>query len=333
VHDQAIRAFWQLWREQRHAIEAAIPAGTLREWVDAIASHVSAIHPDLDWEFGAGLRATHYLCLSGKGNPELRLLAERWRLAGPGDDAIFEFHAARPGDGYRPEAQLDFEGTAFPLSGFRVGIEEDGERERLHVQVFHPAFSLVHEPVRGLATYVALDSVLGEDETERWLGGVDLEDVPAPGAVDLGGLLEQVADLRRRATGERFVVLRRTLPSGAATFATVNRAIKRVDHLLLDTHWQAVIPLLDPTEEGLTTSEEAEELDQLEDDLLSRLGRDAVYIGRETQEGTRVLHLHATATGPAGARLEAWAAPLQAAGREVELRAALDPDWAALRRW
>jgi hypothetical protein len=333
MHDQAIRAFWELWREQRRAIEAAIPAGTLQEWVEPIASRVSAIHPDLDWEFGAGLRASHYFCLSGKGNPELRVLAERWRQAGPGDDAVFEFHAARPGSGYDPEARLDFEGTTFPLSGFRVGVEEDEGRERLHVRVHHPAFALVHDPVRGLATYVALDGVLGEDETERWLGGVDLEEAPDPGAIDLGALVERVADLRRRATGERFAVLRGTLPSGAVTFATVNRAIKRVDHLLLDTHWQAVIPLLDPTEDGLTTAEEAEELNQLEGDLLSRLGHDAVYVGRETQEGTRVLHLHAAATGPAGARLEAWAAPLQAAGREVELRAALDPDWAVLRRW
>lgn len=333
MHDQAIGAFWAFWREQRPAIEAAIPAHRLEEWVEPIAARASAIHPDLDWEFGPGLRARHYFCLSGKGNPDLRVLTERWRLAGPGDDATFEFHAARPCVGYDPEVLLEFEGTAFPLSGFRVAVEEDEGRERLHLRVHHPAFAQVHDPVRGYASYVALDTVLGEDEAERWLGGVDLEEALPPGALDLGGLRERVADLRRRATGERFAVLRGTLPSGAPTFATVNRAIKRLDHLLLDTHWQAVIQLADPTDDGLATSEEAEELNQLEDDLLARLGRDAVYIGRETQEGTRVLHLHAAAAGPAGPRLEAWAGLLLAAGRQVELRASLDPGWAVLHRW
>lgn len=151
--------------------------------------------------------------------------------------------------------------------------------------------------------------------------------------MDLGGLAERVADLRRRATGERFAILEGKLPSGAPTIATVNLALKRVDHLLLDTHYSVVVRLQEPTPAGLTTSQEGAELNAREDELLAQLGRDAVYIGHETREGTRVLHFHAAAGGPAGALLEVWAGQLSAQGREVELEARHDPGWDVLKRF
>ena len=66
---------------------------------------------------------------------------------------------------------------------------------------------------------------------------------------------------------------------GRPVFVTLNAALKRIDHLACDHHVAIDLALLDPTEEGLTTDEEAEQLNALEDELAPLLA-DAVYFGR-----------------------------------------------------
>jgi len=327
----AIEAFWRFWRESEASIEAAIEARAIEAWRDPIAERVGAIDGRLQWEFGPGRRARHYFCVSGYGDLEARVAAERWRAAGPGDGPSFEFHATRPSTGFDPSTLLRYEGTSFAMEDFRVEIERDDSRERLNLRIFHPSYAGSDPSVREGATWVALDGVLGEDEVERWIGGIERVGALPEGAGTLAALAAAVEDLRARATGERLVLLAGRLPSGAPAIATVNRALKRIDHLLLDTHYEVVVPLERPTPEGLAADGEAAELDQLEEELVELLGRDAVHIGRETREGVRVIHLHAAALGPAAARLEAWSRRLP--GREVEVRGSYDPGWAILGRF
>lgn len=333
MSEHAIRAFWEFWRASGASLARAIEDRSLDAWTERISARIDAIHPRLDWEFGKGLRAEHYFCISAAADPELRVIAERWRAAGPRDGPVFEFHAARPGGGYDPAWELAFDEVRFGLGAFRIAVEEDGSAERLHLRVHHPAFEAADEELRAKATYIALDSVLGEDDTERWLGAVERVEAVQGEAVDLGGLAERVSELRRRATGECFSLLEGTLPSGARSVAVINRAIKRLDHLLLDTHVEVVSPLQEPTPAGLNTADEGAELNELEDELLQQLGHDVVFVGHETREGTRIVHLHAAGAGPAGHRLEEWARETRAGGREVALRGAHDPAWEVLRRW
>src|SRR5688572_19616606 len=95
----AIDAFWTWWAQNADALERAIGDRSLPDWAPRISERVKAIDGRLDWEFGAGRRAPHYFCLSAKGDPVLRVLAERWRSRGPSDHPVFEFHASRPGGG------------------------------------------------------------------------------------------------------------------------------------------------------------------------------------------------------------------------------------------
>jgi len=72
-------------------------------------------------------------------------------------------------------------------------------------------------------------------------------------------------------------------------------------------------------------------LNTLEDELLDSLGRDAVYIGRETGQGKRILHLHVASSGPAEERTRAWAK--RHSPRRIEITVLHDPRWDVLRRW
>jgi hypothetical protein len=91
------------------------------------------------------------------------------------------------------------------------------------------------------------------------------------------------------------------------------------------------VPLRAPTAQGLASDEEAKELNALEDALLVACGEEVVFVGRETCEGRRTLHLHAAGEGAAVARLEAWS--LAVPGRRVEVRVERDPSWSVLQRW
>jgi hypothetical protein len=98
----------------------------------------------------------------------------------------------------------------------------------------------------------------------------------------------------------------------------------------MDLHVEVSLELTDPTADGLTTATEAERLNAAEDALASVLGRDAVFVARETGQGRRVLHYHSASGGPALGRIDEWAA-----GQPwpIDVRASLDPQWNVLRRW
>lgn len=299
------------------------------ELIERMNEHVSAIHPDLDWETGQGRTSEHHLCLSGVGDARLRLVAERWLRRAPPADDTWEFHAARqPGD--VAGGALTMDGKEVDFDRMTVAITIDEEHERMNVVVYHPMFSAMPERLRTRFVFLALDNALGEDDVERWVGSIDAVIAEPPGVIDLADLPARVQALAETSTGESWAVLRGER-EGRPIFVTVNRAIKRVDHLMFDQHTEVVFTLLSPSEDGLTESAEADELNLLEDRLLEALGDHAVYIGRETWNGRRSMHLHVMDSGPAAAIIDRFARSM--VGREVSAVPSPDPQWEVLQRW
>jgi hypothetical protein len=326
MSDDAIRSFWAWWAANRGALATAIEARALRPWVEPISARARAIAADLEWELGKGRRAAHYLCLSAKGDPLLRATTGRWRALGPPDDAVFEYLPARPGGGYVPHHALRFGELPFPMGDFRVRLEIVGARRAVNVGLWHPAFARAPLDLRGTATFVALDAVLGEDDVESFLGTIDTLDGPPEGGVELGELVEIVE--RMREAENTFAVLKGRSKGGAPVFVTADLGVKRLEHLGLDAHAEVRLPLEAPTPDGLTTQAEADRLNVAEDALVTSLGKDGCFIARETGDGARTIHFH---VNPAGAaRLRAWAAGL--AWRTTP-RIEPDPAWEILRRW
>ena len=112
------------------------------------------------------------------------------------------------------------------------------------VTSFHPGFGAMPEQMRGMATFIALDRILGEDTVQRWLGAVFTSVEPLEKGAPFGVLLEALGHLSRDATGERFTSLRGEAPDGQPMFATINLALKWIDHLACDTHVAVDVALL-----------------------------------------------------------------------------------------
>lgn len=322
-----IARFWAFWADNADALARAIDDGTLGDWTARISELVDAVHPDLAWEFGAGRASQHYFCVSAEGNIELRIEAERWLVRAPLRDATWEFHAAKPG-GSASGFRLELDGLTLDADEVRLGVERDTARLRAHVQVFHPALVGAEDSARTFAAFLLLDTVLGEDDVERWLGAIDVaETEPAEsiGLAELPALVEGLA-----AEGASHTFFRMQHEDGRELLAVVNVAVKRIDHLLLD-HLIEIHIQLPPREDGMLDADENDLLNEAEDALLERLGHDAVFIAHETGLGLRTIYLHASALGPVPAIVDAWRREHGQYAIEVETRR--DPTWDVLGRW
>lgn len=330
-----IDAFWIWWRTSSERLAAAVDSGRGASIAVELGAQVHAIDRRLAWETGPGLRgARHHLALSSEGDTELRVLAERWLARAPAADAAWEYYPARqagPREVTLSLALRDAPTASVDLAKVTVGFESDPARELVHVTFHHPALSKLDEGQRTTAAFLVLDNLLGEDGVERWIGGVEISVGPLPEGKPLQALAAAVESLAREATGERFAVLEGRTAAGLPLVATVNLAVKRVDHLLMDHHLVVTIPLRAEASSGMPTSEEQRALNGLEDQLLESLARDAVYIGHETGEGKRTIHFHVAGRGPAEPRARAWAR--KHAKRRVEVALRYDPSWEMLRKW
>ena len=327
---EAIKAFWTWWPTVAEAFAKSFKSGPSQSLIDAMVAHVAAIDPGLDWEFGPGVKSTHHLCLASKGDPALRVVTERW-LRGALPDETWEFYPARQGSEVGASMSLRIAEFDLKLDEMRFAVEHDDNRELVNLIVDHPGFADIDDDsLKTRIAFIALDNTLGEDDVERWVGSVVVAEGALDQSIPLTALRAHVDQFAAKATGDRWALLSGSF-DGAPVFVSTNTAIKRIDHLLLDTHVTLSITLANPTEEGLPTDEEAAALDAMEDALIAQLGKEAVFIGRETSRGQRELHLHVMEGGPAAAIIARWRA--QHPGVHIESSVESDPQWEILRRW
>ncbi len=329
---RGIAAFWAWWPEAAARITAAIEQGKPDEALIAeVTGKVQALHPKLTWELGPGATARHAFCLSANGEPELRRLTERWVHAAPAADAVWEFLPARRATPGLSDARLQIAENTIPLGEMRFTVVIDPNRELMVVTSFHPGFAAMPDEMRGMTTFITLDRLLGEDTVRRWLGGIRASVEPLEKGGPLSVLNEAVELLSHNATGERFTTLRGQAPDGRPVSATINLALKWLDHLACDTHVAVDVALLELDPEGMPSEAEAEALSDIEDELEDLITGQAVYFGRETVQGRRALHWFVAPDHPIRPALEAWAA--RHADRDVRLTWAPDPRWTTTDRF
>lgn len=328
----AIASFWSWWSTARPHVERAIAASSYHAVADEIAERVSSIHPALDWELGPGVRgALHALCVSGKGDPELRRITERWRRAGPDPDHTWEYHPAREGSPDNLSLELELEGHRVAFQDFVVAIEIDGLRERIDVVLFHPVFPRMTKELRSRVAFLLLDNTLGEDGVERWIGAIETVTRKPARSGPVRALFAAVDELSGHASGERWALLR-VVDEGAPVYVTVNRAVKRVDHLRCDLHCAIDLAIVAPDVDDLPDRAELARLDALEGELVAALGDGVVHVARETGRARRRIHLFAPELGRAGHEIEAWAASHRRE-RAIDIAWRRDPRWSALERF
>ncbi len=326
----AIAEFWAWWPAVAPALDEGLRAGAIDAALrGTLAARIHGIHARLDWGLGPGRLARHCLYVSARGDLALRPVAERWLQEAVEPTKVWEFYASRQPRAGDPR-ELAVGGHDLRLAELTAKWWVDDAREVINLIVHHPGFSDLDDPQRAHVTFVALDDLLGEDGVELWLGTVEIAIEPPSVARPLAELRPAVVQLEQDATGEHWVS-RQGDVGGAPLVVTVNRALKCVRHLALDQHARVDIRLREPNKLGLARKDEALALEKREAELREELGDRAVFIGRETHRGHRVLHLHVADSEGARDRIEAW--KRRGSGREIAVLIQPDPRWEVLRRW
>jgi hypothetical protein len=315
----ASAAFWAWW--ERHRSELAKRGGQHDFAADeALAERVAALHPTVEVTGTFLPGGDSWLCLSSRGNIEVRNRVEQLVARAPKHDV--RLLTARP-PRWPPPGE-----TPFAFEGVCVVLERDTLREMIDLTLYHPSLAVMDAVDRSLAAFSVLDHLLGEDDVERWVGTIDVSLEPLDNALPIEALKGEVAALAADATAERW----QAVTSGTRNHpvvVTVNRALKPIDHVALTTHVRIDIELRSPGPRGLAHTKEEIQLSALQAELTRELGTRVVVVARETQRGHRIVHLHAEP----GAHREITAWRLKHAEWAMTVLEQPDPKWEILRRW
>jgi hypothetical protein len=319
----AIDAFWRWWATARPRAEKLIGGAPDDGVVAEMSALVTAIHPELQWEFTAGTGTAHLLVVTSAGDPALRSLAERWRRASPVPDEIFGYASARPGNPRAlDDASLAIDGHELDLDLLRFAAELADQV--VHVQVWHPVFPLMAEPARMQVAFLALDWLLGEDAVEIWIGEI----AAAPSATPtLTGtrLAEMVGRMQPTAGEEQWANLSGTR-RGKPLVAMAQTPLSPARWPGRDLHIRIEVPYRSRDENGFPGADVFPALHALED-RIAEFADGAVLVAHETCDGIRTTHLYTDRKAAAHA-LE----PLIAAWPDGRIRLTVDndPTWEAV---
>lgn len=328
MYDEPIEAFWVWWASNHQQLESDIATGVATELPRAITTLVRDIHPELEWQLAPGRTSRHALALSSGGDATLRLITGRWVEMGPPSDTTWEFH---PGRVPTQLGTVEIAGERLDLRQAAFSARIDELYEQLEVELFVPGFEGLTPENQMRISLDVLDGTLGEDDVERWIGFIDPQDNPLPDGSPISELPALVASYARTATGEGWEVVEENEPGRLPAISTINRALKRLDHLEYTLHLELVVEMNQWTDVGLPTEDETEDLNLIEDDAIHALGGEAIFAARETEDCIRRLHFFVRPFETVEEKIDDWAGAI--ASHEIEPILSLDPDWSIRQRW
>ena len=94
------------------------------------------------------------------------------------------------------DATLRMDDREFEFAGLRFAVSVDEPRRELDLEVQHPAFPALDEQTRAQVGFIALDTILGEEEVERWIGSLSWSASAPTATVTADGLRAEVERLR-----------------------------------------------------------------------------------------------------------------------------------------
>jgi hypothetical protein len=284
------------------------------------------------WELEPGKTAQHAFCISPEGNAELRQVALRWLASAPSPDATWEYHASK--QAAAKLMRLAIGPWQFDLEETRAITSWDPARRRVDVRLWHPLFAEAPENVRIQAGFIFLDSLLGEEDVERWIGSIDLLEAPTGGRTPA----ELRAEIDRRrdepAGSETWVLGELTEPNGTVAIVVANAGLKRIDYPFADHH-VTIAQLFGA--DRMPTDAEGATMNTEEDDFLARLGDAAIYAGRVTRAGSRTIHFVAEDPDAMRPAIDGWAQDLPDSlseglpQRRLKINFERDMDWSFQR--
>lgn len=355
----AVTGFWTWWESAgRDAVESAGSDG--QRLADLLTPKVHAVDPGLAWEVGpprpdpvsgaapevdaassgltwsargvnlpdaASTSHSRLLVVTAAGDPDLRAPARRWLKAAPPSPGWL-FADSRPAVADPRRAEVEYGGRTFAVSQAVTSATVRGCS--INVCVHHPAYQDVDEQTRNQVTFLLLDSVLGEEAVETWLGAVSSSELPPIDPVPITGLRAVVGEIRSGSVDSDgqpvWVMLSGQTPDGTPIIAAAAQPLRSVVAPELDTYVGVALPFSDTTAESLPGPATLVALRAAEDELAG-LGERGRVVAHQTSSGVRVLHVYVDGTRDGEAFVRAVASRWPGRATVTSER---DPGWATV---
>jgi hypothetical protein len=168
-----IDAWWTAFERTRPQLDAFFAGGPRWDLAAWMSEHLQVIDARIMWEFGPGIPVGHRLVITPEVDRELRPLVEVLLARAPKIDG-WQFHGHRLAE--------DFELAMLTTKG-RTGVDarafdftaELGEAGLVDVHVAPPRGLFRNAEDDQHAAFVAVESLLGEEVVEAWIGTIDIE--------------------------------------------------------------------------------------------------------------------------------------------------------------
>lgn len=329
---QAFERFWQWWRTARDGIEVGLGQGSPESFESALTAQVESLHPGLTWEIAREEEGQFSLTLSGHGNFTLRKLTGAWAKSAPSPSQGWHFLPNRTGSFEAATETLQWEGIEISMEQLRLLIEVDDGCARAHLGAFHPAFAQLTDQSAKGALALALDSLLGEDEIERWIGRTELLAAPAPDSLTARELQLRIIKLADPERDPGYAAFEATLESGDPVVGIIETSMKRLDHLEHEWHLEVSILYLQTREDGIPVESEFRVGVDLENELIDALKpSQAIHFGRLMHSARRHMFFYVRDREWTQSALDAWI-PLHP-DRKVKFEWNEDPEWSRIREF
>jgi hypothetical protein len=322
-----IEEFWRWWDGAAGELAEAVPAGRLVDHVNAVSARVAAIHPELAWEFGQGIHSEHQLTVTAGGDPALRRIARRWMRSAPPSDRMWSFYDMRlPGS---LDSVLRIGDADVAFAEVRVAAEQ--RATGLDVTVHHPVFASVPTEACGQIAFLCLDTALGEEATELWIGEIDWSTEDPAGSrplAELPGILAAVTQEYAPDGKMGWLLAEARTPHGPMVVRCLNRLMP-VQAPNLDQHVAITIEFGAATSAGMPGPGEGDDLADLESILDAALTGVGQIVAVQTGGGSRTFHCYVDSTTRGADELRKVGR--SSAGTRVHVHARLDPSWEAVQ--
>ncbi len=171
---QRIAEWWSAFVKRTDDLDALFSNKAEWDLPAWMHKHLNAVSPELMWEFGPGIFGGNRLVITPESNRNLRPMVEAILASAP-KIAGWEFYGHRlPEDFGQASRNVDARG-GHSLAAMRFQLIPD-RFNRVDVR----CLVTTHYPEENMKAtgYVGLESLLGEELVDRWIGGIECELVP-----------------------------------------------------------------------------------------------------------------------------------------------------------
>lgn len=172
-------AFWRGFSERTEDFAAVFRQESDFDLVQWMQEHLGAVDRRIMWEFGPALSGRgHRLVVTTEGAHELRPMVDALVARAPalGDWEVYGYRMPDP-----PELALQGvqARTGVDMSDAKVSVGI-GEERTIELRVCSPKMSFGANDAVWNGGLVAIESLVGEETLDRWIGAIDVAPMPKP---------------------------------------------------------------------------------------------------------------------------------------------------------